>query len=90
MKKSELASQLAEKTGLTKTQANTFLTSLVDVVTGHLANGEKVQLTGLGTWTVRHRKARKGVNPATGEKINIPEKKVASFKASSALASKVS
>lgn len=85
MKKSELAAQLAEKTGMSKVSATSALGALTDLVTEELVRGGKVQLTGLGTLSVRQRKERMGVNPATGEKIKIPAKKVAAFKASSTL-----
>lgn len=89
MKKSELSAELASRTGLTKTDAAKALAALTDLVTEALVRKEKVQWTGLGTFSVRTRKARNGVNPATGAKIKIAEKTVAAFKASSALAEKV-
>lgn len=90
MKKSELAGALAVKAGLTKTESNSILTALTDLIGEELSKGEKIQLTGLGTWSVRQRKERNGVNPSTGEKIRIPAKKVPAFKASSSLIQKVS
>lgn len=89
MKKSELAVELSKRTGMTKSDANLALGAFTDLVSEALARGEKVQLTGLGTWVVRERKERNGVNPATGQKIKIPAKRVAAFKASSTLTSQV-
>jgi DNA-binding protein HU-beta len=90
LKKSDLVSALAEKANVTKAAATAVLSALTDVVSEALANdGSRVQLSGLGTFSVRNRKARNGVNPATGAKIQIPAKRVAAFKASSTLASRV-
>lgn len=88
MKKSELASALASKAGLSKAEANSVLNALEELVAESLSRGDKVQWTGFGTWSVRHRAARKGVNPSTGQEIQIPAKKVPAFKASSAFSKK--
>lgn len=89
MKKSELVSELASRTGSTKADATHALDALTELVAEALVRGEKVQITGLGTLTVRQRAERNGVNPSTGAKIKIPAKRVAAFKASSALAKRV-
>ena len=59
--------------------------AVIDAVTEALKDGEKVALVGFGTFEVKTRAARTGKNPRTGEVINIPEAKVPSFKAGSAL-----
>lgn len=89
MKKSELVDSLAGATGLSKADAGRFLAAFQDVVLGQLSGDGKVQITGFGTFSTRHRKARQGVNPATGSKIQIPAKRVVAFKASSSLSEKL-
>lgn len=84
MTKSDLVEALA-KDGLTKAQAQTALNTFVSTVTSSLKKGDKVQITGFGTFEVRSRKARQGVNPSTGEKIKIKASKAPAFKAGSSL-----
>jgi len=76
---------MAERSGLTKKAANDAVEAVLESITNALANGEKVTLVGFGTFEVRERAARKGVNPATGEPIDIPAAKVPAFKAGKAL-----
>lgn len=74
-------SVVAEKVGLTKTDA----AAAFDLIVESIAKGakkEKVGLVGFGTFEVKTRKARNGINPATGEKIKIKARKVLTFKAS--------
>ena len=76
---SKVAAQLAEKTGMTKRDATGALDEFVGLVVKHLKKGTKVRITGLGILEVRHRPARVGRNPATGETVKIKaSKKVAS------------
>ena len=85
MLKSELIDLVAEKAGVTKTQANAAVNAFLAGVEGAMKKGEKVLLVGFGTFLVRHRIARKGRNPKTGEEMTIPAMKVPAFKAGRAL-----
>ncbi|MDR3278123.1 MAG: HU family DNA-binding protein [Oscillospiraceae bacterium] len=85
MTKPELVSGVAEKTGLTKKDSEAAVSAALDVISGALASGDKVQLVGFGTFEVRDRAARQGKNPRTGETIPIPAAKVPAFKAGKAL-----
>lgn len=85
MNKTELVNAVAERSGLTKKVAGDAVEAVLDSITAALANGEKVTLVGFGTFEVRERAARKGVNPATGETIEIPAGKVPAFKAGKSL-----
>ena len=77
---------IAAEAGLTKVEAQKALEATVNAIAGALKNGENVQLVGFGTFSVVEKAARQGVNPATGEKIQIAAKKVAKFKAGAGLA----
>jgi len=79
--KAELIAKVAEDAGITKTQANDALDSVVEAVTKTLKGGGKVTLVGFGTFSVSKRAARNGRNPQTGAVIKIKAKKVAKFKA---------
>lgn len=81
MNKTELIDSIAEKSGLTKKDSEKALNALVKSVEEALANNEKVQLVGFGSFEVRQRAARKGRNPQTMEEIDIPESNVPTFKA---------
>ncbi|MCM1055025.1 MAG: HU family DNA-binding protein [Bacteroides sp.] len=85
MTKAELTASIAEKTGLTKKASEEALTALVETISGALAKGDKVQLVGFGTFEVRERAERTGINPQTREKITIAATKTPAFKAGSAL-----
>jgi len=79
--KAELIESLANATELTKKDAGAAVEAVLDTITKTLKKGEKVQLVGFGTFEARRRKAREGVNPATGEKIRIAATTVPAFKA---------
>lgn len=85
MNKSTLVSNVAKTTGLTKKDATAAVDSIFATVTKALADGEKVQLIGFGTFEVRDRAARKGRNPQTGAEIEIPASEVPAFKPGKAL-----
>ena len=85
MNKAELIAAIAAKTGDTKKLAEASVNAFVDVVTGALVKGDKVQLVGFGSFEVRKRAARKGRNPQTKEEIKIPASKAPVFKAGKAL-----
>ena len=84
MNKAELITALAEKAEVSKKSAETYLNSLIDIITDELQNEGKVQLIGFGTFETRRRAARKGVNPQTKQEIKIPASTVPVFKAGKA------
>ncbi len=81
MTKAELIDKIAAKAKISKKAANVALNTFVDSVTSALKKGERVSLVGFGTFTVAKRKARIARNPRTGEKINVPARRAAKFKA---------
>ena len=83
--KADLIEGVASKTELTKKDATAAVEALFDVVTETLADGERVQVIGFGSFEVRERAARKGRNPQTGDEIEIPATKVPAFKAGQGL-----
>ena len=85
MNKSELVASVAEKSGLTKKDAEAAVNSTLNAITNALKEGDKVTLVGFGTFEVRERPARKGRNPQTGEEITIEASKLPAFKAGKAL-----
>ena len=85
MNKTELIAVAAESAGLTKKDTERVLNAAIDAITECLVRGEKVQLSGFGTFEVKDREARVGRNPHTKESIDIPATRVPSFKASKAL-----
>lgn len=89
MNKTELISAVAQETGMTKKDAEKAVKAFIDVVSGALVKGDKVQLIGFGTFEVRQRKAREGHNPATQQVIKIPASKTPAFRVSKQLKEKV-
>lgn len=85
MNKTELIARAAEAAGLSKKDTDRVLSAALDAITVALTAGEKVQLSGFGTFEVKPREARVGRNPHTREAIEIPATKVPVFKASKAL-----
>jgi len=85
MNKSELIDAVASKAELSKKDSEKAVNALVEAVKAALAKGEKVQLVGFGTFEVRNRSARTGLNPQTKKAIKIPATKVPAFKAGKAL-----
>jgi len=86
MKKSELITALAERTGQTKVEVTKTLGALTDILTEVGTNQDTLTLTGFGTFKGKTRPAGTARNPATGGTVEVPEKKLLTFKASSALA----
>jgi len=80
MNKVELVANLAEKTGLTKSEAEKAFDGVFEVIANALKDGEKVVVTGFGTFEVKSRVARVGHDPRSGEAISIPALKAATFK----------
>lgn len=85
MNKNELAGVVAESAGITKTEAASAVDAVFDAITSTLKNGDDVRLVGFGTFSVSHRKATKGRNPATGAEIDIPASNQPKFKAGKGL-----
>ena len=85
MKKAEFVAKIAEKSGLTRKQAEMAVAAFTQTVAEALKEGDKVQLTGFGTFEVKDRPARSGRNPATGETIEIAASKAPVFKAGKGL-----
>ena len=85
MNKTELVAAIAEKTELSKKDAEKALKAFTDVVAEELKKGEKIQLVGFGTFEVAERPARTGRNPMTGKTIEIAASKSPKFKAGKAV-----
>ena len=85
MNKVTLVAKIADKSGLSKKQAELALGAFIDSVTEALKEGDKVQLMGFGTFEVKERAARTGRNPSTGATIEIPASKTPTFKAGKGL-----
>ncbi len=85
MNKMQVIEELASRAELTKRAAEDALNTLLDIVSEQLAKGNKVTLTGFGTFLVRKRAARMGRNPQSGEPIHIPAQETPAFRAGSAL-----
>ncbi len=89
MNKADLVEKVANQTGLAKKASREAVDAIISAITDSLTTEERVTLVGFGTFQVRQRKARKGVNPQTREAINIPAKKVPKFVAGKGLREKV-
>ena len=85
MNKAELINAVAAAAEVSKKDAEAVLTATLDAITDALKEGDKVQLTGFGTFEVKERAARVGRKPSTGETIEIPAKKLPTFKAGKGL-----
>ncbi|MBZ4645081.1 MAG: DNA-binding protein HU-beta [Petroclostridium sp.] len=90
MNKAELVAAMAEKSEMSKKDAEKALNAFIDSVQDALVKGDKVQLVGFGSFEVRQRAERKGRNPQTKEEITIPASKVPVFKVGKALRDAVS
>ena len=85
MNKTELIAVVAQSAGLTKKDSERVLNAAFDAMTAALVKGEKVQLSGFGTFEIKEREERIGRNPRTKEAVTIPATRVPAFKASKAL-----
>lgn len=90
MNKTELVVSIAEKAAISKKDAEKALYAFLDTVVDELKKGEKVQLVGFGTFEVRERTARTGINPRTKQTIEIAASKNPVFKAGKALKDSIS
>ena len=80
MTKTDLVNEIAAKAGLTKVQAKAALDATLESISQALANDDKIQLIGFGTFSVVAKPERQGRNPRTKETITIPARKVVKFK----------
>jgi DNA-binding protein HU-beta len=85
MNKAELIEAVAAEANLSKADAGRAVDAVVDSITSALGKGQQVSVVGFGTFSVKHRAARSGRNPRTGETIAIPASNVPGFKAGKAL-----
>lgn len=85
MNKTELIAAVAEKTDLSKKDADAAVSAVLGAITDALKAGDKIQLVGFGTFEVRNSAAKQGRNPRTGETMTVPASKVPAFKAGKAL-----
>ena len=90
MNKTELIAAVAERSGITKKDAERVINATVDTITASLGSGDKVQISGFGIFETKEREARVGRNPRTKETIEIPASRVPTFKPSKALKDNVS
>ena len=80
MTKAELVDEVARVVQLTKKQAETIVNIVFDSIVESLRSGQKIELRGFGSFRLRNRKSRTGRNPKTGEKVEVPSKKIPYFK----------
>lgn len=85
MTKADLARSIAKKHNLTQKEAVSVVDAVLETITDALAQGEKVELRGFGSFAAKNRPARTARNPKTGEKVYVPPKVTPAFKASKAL-----
>ena len=85
MNKQAVVNAVADKTGLSKKDADMAVVAILEIITDELQGKGTVAFTGFGTFSTSERKARQGVNPATGEKIQIAATTVPKFKAGKSL-----
>lgn len=90
MNKTELIAAVAQKSGLSKKDAEKAVGATFEAITETLASGDKIQLVGFGSFETKSREARMGRNPKTKEPIQIPASTVPVFKAGKALKDEVS
>ena len=90
MNKTELIASVAEKSGMTRKDAERMVNATLDTITAAMKAGDRVQLSGFGIFEVKQREARVGRNPRTKESIEIPASRQPVFKASKALKDTVS
>lgn len=89
MNKSQLVEQISKKSSLSLKDSHAALNAFIDVVGDSLSKGEPISLVGFGSFIVRNRNARTGINPRTKEEVQIPASKVPAFKAGKSLKDKL-
>ncbi len=85
MTKADLVDEVSRATELSRKDSEVIVEALFDSVVRALKNSDKLEVRGFGSFRIRKRKARQGRNPKTGEKVDVPEKKVPYFKPSKEL-----
>jgi len=90
MKKSDFVAEIAKKTGMSRAKADEAVNAVLDAISETLKSGDKVTLTGFGTFEVRHRAARPGRDIRTKQKITIPASQRPVFSAGAVLKAAVS
>ncbi len=85
MTKAEIIERIYERVGFSKKEATDVVESIFEVVKSHLAQGEKVKISGFGNFVISEKRPRKGRNPQTGEEIMISGRRVLTFKPSQVL-----
>lgn len=89
MDKPEIVQRVAERTGLSRSQASKAVDALLETIQDALVRGEQVRFIGFGSFQVRSRSEREGRNPRTGAKLQIPSQKVPAFSAGAKLSQAV-
>ncbi|MCK4236613.1 MAG: integration host factor subunit beta [Candidatus Krumholzibacteria bacterium] len=89
MTKADLVEEISKDTGLSKKDTSIVVNLIIDNICGALAEGDKVELRGFGSFKVKSRRPRKARNPRTGASVDVPAKLVPYFKASNDLKAKV-
>ena len=90
MNKTELIDIVAKKSGMTKVETESLLTTTLEIIVETVAKGERVTLVGFGSFEARERKARYGRNPQSGEKLYIPSARIPTFSVGNFFKNKVS
>ncbi len=85
MNKKELVEIVSDKRNITKKEAEVYVDTIFDTITNSMVDGDKVLISGFGTFKVNYRKERKGVSPKTQEEMTIPASNTVSFKPSNRL-----
>ncbi len=89
MTKVDLVNSVYEKLGFSKRESSEIVEDFFAIVKKSLIEGENVKISGLGNFVVKHKKARKGRNPQTGEEIEIASRRVMNFKLSQVLKNEI-
>ena len=89
MNKGELVDSISQKASVTKKDAETVLNAALETIVEQVSAGDKISLVGFGSFEKRHRQAREGRNPQTGQKIQIPAVDVPAFSAGKGFKEKV-
>lgn len=86
---SQLVEHVAERTGLSKAQAKQAVSAVFEAMSERLAAGDRIQVSGFGSFEIRDRAERQGTNPRTREKVTIPASKAVGFRAASSLKDRI-
>ena len=86
---SQLVEHVAQQTGLSKAQAKQAVSAVFEAMGERLAAGDRIQVSGFGSFEIRHRAERQGTNPRTREKVTIPASKAVGFRAASSMRDRI-